>query len=302
MQAGQTSDDTDADNSGYTKAQLLHDKQGWTPKYSACKHNCGGLCTREHTCEVDGCSRTGKQVNEWKNSGGNWATHIRGTSKHPNCNTACPGNASIVAWKERKKNEKRLKGKRKAEDGETETDNEGKIGAKGSNSKSGATVDRKRNRIISDDDDDDKQDDEASVTTPAASVSQSDMAMDVDVPDIPDTYRTATTKPTNILANVEYKLRFDIVVVLDVNGRWEHRDIARDTAWMKIEVTSKEAKEMLADEGLTGFVKLYKNTDDEEQDEPDPGYVFLWIYDRVSANPGIRSIHAANINAYSSYL
>jgi len=301
MQTGQTSDDTDADNSGYTEEQLLHDKQDRTPKFSTCKHNCGGLCTREHTCDVVGCSRRGKQVNEWRNSGGNWATHMKASSKHPNCTSACPGNASIVAWKVKKENEKRQKGKRKAEDDETETDNERKIGAKGSNPKSRATVDRKRNRIVSDDDDD-EQDDEASATTPAASVSQSDMAMDVDVPDIPDTSRTATTKPTNILANIEYKLRFDIVVVLDVNGRCEHRDVARDTAWMKIEVMSKEAKEMLADGGLTGFVKLYKDTDDGEQDEPDQGYVFMWIYDRASANPGIRSIHAADANAYRLYL
>lgn len=286
MQADQTSNADATNPIGPIPARLQHERT-MLDGHTICLHTCAGSdCTREHECDVNDCSQLGKSVNEWRRLGGNWAKHMRAYTKHPKCDPTCPRYDDMQKDKERrkeeqeaKKREKEKKAKRKARDTE---DVEMASGGEGV-SASGITAVRKRGRIalIDGDDDDDAND---SGPAPSASASQIGTTMDVDMASVADQPRTTKSvdKNTDVVAKPARDLRFNVVVVLDVNGRSEHRNITNDTSWAKVEVKTEDADEMVKDAGLLHFVELCDTSNDDDEEEPEKGHVIVWMYDRVS--------------------
>lgn len=290
-------DNTPNANAPAIHRDLTHETNGFHG-HGPCIHNCPGAnCLRTHQCDIPNCSIEGTEVNEWRKLGGNWRNHIGAFTKHPNCTSSCPGNKEVKASKAKADKAKmeremeREKKKKRAREEKVDVDMEGEEEKTEEGSQIGGTIVRKRSRLISTPSDDENDADKPA-PVPSASASQTGVSMDVDVPDPADTAHPGVSINANtarVISNSRRDLRFKIVVVLNVNGRSDHRDITKSTTWMKMEIKTEEANQMLENAALANFIELCKPSNDDT--ELRKGYAAVMMYDRVSVSAITLAVH-----------
>jgi hypothetical protein len=238
--------------------------------FSPCTHTCPGSdCKMVHKCDIPNCSMKGEMKNEWKKQGSGLLNHIGAPTKHSKCSPNCPAYDQMQKKIQRKEE---LKMERKREREQQKGKVEPEVDSGDEEIRKGGGALRKRARVVYSEDEDDANE---PAPAPSASASELGAPMSVDVadPNRADVSATAGNQD----------LHFKIVVVLNVNGRSNHRDITKSTAWLKTEMKAKVVDGMLSDEALTNFIQ---RVDPEVDDEANPqeGSTMVWIYDRVSAN------------------